>query len=41
MSQRLARDAADEAKYYAKASLTYKDYQEAWFGIKKYIWAEE
>jgi hypothetical protein len=36
----LARDAAEEARFYVRAVIDYKDYLTAWGGINHLIWPE-
>eukprot|EP00802_Teleaulax_amphioxeia_P007860 Tamp_07868.p1 GENE.Tamp_07868~~Tamp_07868.p1 ORF type:complete len:289 (+),score=49.99 Tamp_07868:1406-2272(+) len=40
ISQTMARTAADEAKYYCKAAMKYREYKRAWYGLKQYLFAE-
>lgn len=37
LSQTMARSAADEAKYYCKAAMKYRDFKRAWYGMKQYV----
>jgi hypothetical protein len=39
--RQLARDAADEARFYVRAVMDYKDYLTAWWGLASKIWSEE
>ncbi|EKX33155.1 hypothetical protein GUITHDRAFT_120674 [Guillardia theta CCMP2712] len=41
ISQRLAQHHAREAKFFAKASIRYRKFREAWMGLKKYIVIDE
>lgn len=41
LSQRMAKDAAEEARYYAKAAIKYRDFRRAWWGLKKYVSFDE
>ena len=41
LSQTMARNAANEAKYYCKAAMAYREYKRKWFGLYQYFYPGE
>ena len=37
----MARNAANEAKYYCKAAMAYREYKRKWFGLYQYFYPGE